>query len=402
MQILSIPKAKIAYFLSHPIQYFSPLLVEMSKQFDLHVYYFSDASIKGNMDKGFGQKVKWDIPLLEGYQYTFLKNFSPRKSLSNRMWDVINPGVIGALIKCKCPVVIVNGWSYFSTLLTILTAKLLGKEVWLRAENPLNQELKKSKLVIFVKKIVLKHLLFHFVNKFLYIGTENKNFLEFYGVSENRMIYTPYAVDNTYWRNQHLAFINIKLLKQSLHLPADKKIILFTGKYISKKKPLDLLKAFKQLNYPDSLLLMVGEGELRNEMEKYVTENKLENVVLTGFINQSEIPKYYEVADVFVMCSGTGETWGLSVNEAMNFEKPVIVSKTCGCCRDLVKNEINGFSFEEGDIDSLTTCLQKILSNNFFSTAAGKASSEIIREYSIENIVNNLVRFGRFDKIEHS
>ena len=87
-----MPKTKISYFLSHPIQYFSPLLSEMSKQFDLHVYYFSDASIQGNLDKGFGQKVKWDIPLLEGYQYTFLKNFSPRKSLSNRMWDVINPG----------------------------------------------------------------------------------------------------------------------------------------------------------------------------------------------------------------------------------------------------------------------------------------------------------------------
>lgn len=395
-------KVKLAYFISHPIQYFSPLLVEMNKQFDLHVYYFSDASIKGNLDKGFGQKVKWDIPLLEGYEYTFLKNFSPRKSLANRMLDVVNPGVIGALIKCKSPVVIVNGWSYFSTLLTIFTAKLLGKEVWLRAENPLNQELKKNKTVIFVKKIVLKYLLFHFVNKFLYIGTENRDFLEFYGISANRMIYTPYAVDNAYWRNQHLAFTDKELLKQSLHLPADKKIILFTGKYISKKKPLDLLKAFKQLNYPNSLLLMVGEGELRNEMERYITENKLENIVLTGFINQSEIPKYYEVADVFVMCSGIGETWGLSVNEAMNFEKPVIVSSTCGCCRDLVKNGINGFAFEEGDIDDLGTCLQKILSDDFFSIEAGKASAEIIREYSIENIVSNLAGYRRHDGIAHS
>ena len=189
------------------------------------------------------------------------------------------------------------------------------------------------------------------------------------------------------------------MLKQSLQLPADKKIILFAGKYISKKKPLYLLKAFKQLNDPECLLLMVGEGELRKEMEEYIKESKLENVLLTGFINQSEIPKYYEVADVFVMCSGIGETWGLSVNEAMNFEKPVIVSKTCGCCTDLVKHGINGFSFEEGDIDDLVSCLQKILTDDLFCTAAGKASGEIIREYSIENIVNNLVLSCAPDKI---
>ena len=65
-------KAKVSYYLSHPIQYFSPLLIEMSKEFDLHVYYFSNASVKGNVDVGFGREVKWDTPLLEGYSYTFL------------------------------------------------------------------------------------------------------------------------------------------------------------------------------------------------------------------------------------------------------------------------------------------------------------------------------------------
>src|SRR6218665_2824510 len=82
---------KIAYYLSHPIQNFSPLLKKMAESFDLQVYYFSDASIQGNHDVGFGQTVNWDIPLLDGYRYPFLKNYSSRKSLSNRMLDAVNP-----------------------------------------------------------------------------------------------------------------------------------------------------------------------------------------------------------------------------------------------------------------------------------------------------------------------
>src|ERR1700716_2135689 len=117
-------KIRVEYFLSHPIQYFSPLLKEMAKEFDLHVYYFSDASVKGHIDKGFGQKVKWDIPLLDGYNYTFLKNISPRRSVSNKVFDLINPSVIKYLIKAPSRIVLVNGWTYFSTLLVIFIGKI--------------------------------------------------------------------------------------------------------------------------------------------------------------------------------------------------------------------------------------------------------------------------------------
>src|SRR5882724_272097 len=105
-------KKSISYFISHPIQYFSPLFQALEKEFDLKVYYLSDASIRGNVDKGFGRSVKWDTPLLEGYQHEFIANMSWRQSLSNRFFDLINPGIFRTLLKDKSKVVIVNGWSY--------------------------------------------------------------------------------------------------------------------------------------------------------------------------------------------------------------------------------------------------------------------------------------------------
>lgn len=362
----------------------------MNKEFDLQVYYFSDASVKGNVDVGFGRNVQWDTPLLEGYYYTFLKNLSKRKSLSNRMWDVVNPSVIKTLFQSNSSIVIVNGWSYFSNLLVIITAKLSGKKVWLRAENPLNQELLKNRKLRTVKKLILKFFLFPFVSKFLYIGKQSRLFFEYYGVKPSRLIYTPYAVDNDWFQKEAAVLKDKYAIKQELGLPVNKKVILFTGKYIEKKKPLDLLKAFNLMEPGDTTLVMVGEGMLREEMETYIDEHALKNVVLTGFINQSAITKYYAAADVFVMCSGPGETWGLSVNEAMNFGLPVVVSKTCGCADDLVHEDENGFLFEEGDIGALSDAVKRLLDNEHLREAYGAASLQIIKDFSVKHIVQNM------------
>jgi glycosyltransferase involved in cell wall biosynthesis len=385
---------KIAYFLSHPIQYFSPLLKNISEKIDLAVYYFSDASVAGNIDKGFGQEIKWDTPLLEGYKYFFVKDYSGTKSLDNNFFDIFNPGVIKILWKEKASIVIVNGWSYSSNLLTIFFARLFGKKVWLRAENPLNQESKKSKKILFVKKIFLKQFLFRFfIDKFLYIGKENELFFQYYGVSPSKLIYTPYAVDNNFFETQHNNLKSNRFqLKKELGLPTDKKIILFSGKYIEKKRPLDLLQAFSMLEKNKYSLVMVGDGELRKAMEDYIQQNSLSEVYLTGFINQSVISKYYEIADVFVMCSGIGETWGLSVNEIMNFEKPVLISKTCGCSTDLVEEGENGYTFEEGNIKQLSQLLADVLENDNFLISAGEKSKKIIESFSINNITENIVQ----------
>lgn len=386
-------KNRIAYFISHPIQYYSPLLKEMAKELDLQVYYFSDASMNTvNVDKGFNRIIQWDIPLLEGYNYQFIKNYSKRKSVNNHFFDVLNPSIIKILWKEKCSVIIVNGWNYSSSFLAIIFGRIFGKKIWLRAENPLNQEINKKPAILFLKKIFLKYFLFKFfISKSLYIGNENKLFFEFYGVPLSKLIYGPYAVDNNYFSAQYCELKkNLQYVKEKLNLPENKKFILYTGKYIPKKNPLDVIRAFHLLGNNNYALLMVGEGPLRQEMENYIAENNLQHVYLTGFINQTFISMYYTVADVFVMCSGAGETWGLSVNEAMNFEKPVIVSKTCGCCADLVKHGENGFAFDEGNINELAVYIEKTLQNDAFRISAGKKSAEIISHYSMNEIVTNM------------
>ncbi|HEY4206317.1 MAG TPA: glycosyltransferase family 4 protein, partial [Puia sp.] len=369
------------YFLSHPIQYFSPLLRALSQHTDLEVYYYTDNRAAGHVDKGFGVAVAWDVPLLEGYSYHFLDNKRKNRAPSSRLWDVYNPGIASVIRKARRQVVVINGWAYSSDWLVAIAAKLYGCKLWIRAENPLNQELRKKGWVRAFKKIILGRILFSFLtDKCLYIGEESKKFFSYYGVPDSKLVFTPYAVDNDFFSRAWAGYKEmLPRLKEELGVPADKKIVLYTGKYITKKRPLDLLEACRRLAGEGVFLVMMGDGELRPAMETFIRDHGMQNVLLTGFINQSAISRYYAVADVFVMCSGMGETWGLAVNEAMNFEKPVVVSDTCGSSKDLVKAGINGYTYPEGDIDALTASIREVLKDEEVRQRMGKASVEIVQ-----------------------
>ena len=380
----------VIFLNSHPIQYFAPLYQQINTTtgIALTVWYCSDESIQGKLDKGFGKEVKWDIPLLEGYGYAFLKNYSWKPSIHRGFWGLVNPGIISMLYKQPKSVLIIHGWAYSTNIIAIVFGKIFGHTVCLRAETPLNQEFKKNRFITFIKHLYLRFL-FLFIDHFLYIGKQNKLFYQALKVKENNLLFVPYSVDNNRFRNIYCS-TSKDATRELLKLPLDKKIILYSGKYISKKRPLDLLKAFNELkDKTNALLLMAGDGECREEMEAYIKDHLLtELVILTGFINQSQMPLYYRAADIFVMCSGVGETWGLSVNEAMNFGLPVIISDDCGSADDLVENNLTGDIFETGNVLQLAALLQKYLhKSEAENSAIEKAAFNKIDQFSYDKII---------------
>ena len=389
-------KKNIIILNSHPIQYFAPLYRELAKEdnISLTVYYCSDFSIKGNVDKQFGQTVKWDIPLLDGYKSVFLKNYSFSPSIYS-FWGLLNFGILRVLMKApKNSIVLVFGWAYFINFLTIALAKLMGYQTAIRGEAPLHFELqRKTSLSEKVRHLILKNLLFRFIDIFLYIGKQNKAFYQHFGVPETKLKFSPYCVDNARFSAFFQENATKKhLIKEAFGIPQHHTVILSSGKYITKKRPLDLIKAFKLIDRKDVSLIMVGDGELRKEMEDYIATHHLSNVVLTGFINQTQIPNYYTIADLYVMTSGIGETWGLSTNEAMNFELPIILSDQVGCAIDLVQHGENGFIYPAGDIQKLADYIKSFVGNPLFSEIAGKKTKKIINNYSYKQTVNIFVR----------
>lgn len=234
-------------------------------------------------------------------------------------------------------------------------ASIFGHTLCLRAESPLSQESAKPDWRKSLRNLALRNILFKLTDRFLYIGIQNRLFFKHFGVSDNKLIFTPYCVDNDRFQNDAKKLLSKKnKLRTELGLPADSFIALFSGKFIAKKRPLDLLNAVSKIQNEGVYAVFVGDGELRRDMENFIRENNLERrALLTGFVNQSVIPRYYAAADVFVMCSEKGETWGLSTNEAMNFSLPIILSDQLGCADDLVIEGKNGFKYSCGDTSDL-------------------------------------------------
>lgn len=380
----------IIFVNSHPIQYFAPLYKYLNdKGLKTKAWYCSDYSIKGGYDKEFGINVKWDIPLLNGYEYVFFKNSSRNKELYTGFFGLINLGMIKQLFKEQKSVIVVHGWNYFSHFFVLILGKLAGHTICLRSETPLIHENHKSGWKQKIKNIGLRYILFPRINYFLYIGNQNKLFFKSLGVKEDTLLFCPYSIDNKRFGESYEESLPLRFkLKQKNGIPNNDKVVLYSGKYIDKKKPLDLLLAFKELNKKDCWLVMVGEGELRKPMELLIKEHKINNVILTGFVNQSQITEYYAISDVFVMCSTLGETWGLSVNEAMNFNLPVIISDLTGSSYDLVEEGINGYVFETGNINQLSKQLKMLLYKNTLSWS--RSSKDLIKKYGYETILDSL------------
>ena len=97
---------------------------------------------------------------------------------------------------------------------------------------------------------------------------------------------------------------------------------------------------------------------------------------------------FYTIADVFVLPS-TFEPWGLVINEAMNFNLPVVVSDKVGCASDLVKNDFNGYIYDVNDDALLADCIINSLNN---SVQMGENSYEIIKTVDFDQICRAVVK----------
>jgi 1,2-diacylglycerol 3-alpha-glucosyltransferase len=136
-------------------------------------------------------------------------------------------------------------------------------------------------------------------------------------------------------------------------------------------------------------LVLLGDGPLRDAInQELITLNLRQCAHLPGFKQYDELPVYYALANAFVHASTT-EQWGLVVNEAMASGLPVLVSNRCGCVPELVREGINGFSFDPDDAEQLGELMLR-LSQDLQLPAMGNASREIISDWGTERFATGL------------
>ena len=209
----------------------------------------------------------------------------------------------------------------------------------------------------------------------------------------DKIFLVPYSVDNDrFVQSANLTDEQKAEVRKRYNVPADRPAVLYAAKFTRRKRPGDLLEAARRLKAETDrpfTVVMAGSGELEQELRAFCAEHALDNVVFTGFVNQSELPALYAASDVFVLPS-EHEPWGLAVNEAMCASLPVVVSREVGCVADLVRDGVNGYTPAAGDIEGLARALQRLIEDEGLRRRQGQASLARILQWGYQQCLEGI------------
>ena len=378
---------RIAYLVSHPIPYQAALLRYLAAlpDIDLTVFFLSDISVREYRDPGFRVHLEWDVGLLDGYSYVFLPAYGGNGRLS--FWRPFVHGLGRHLRQDRFDALWLHGWAHQANLRALCIAKRRGLKVLLRGESHLKDRPSRASKR-WLKQRVLPRFL-NSVDAFLAIGSWNREFYLHYGVPSERIFMMPYAVDNDFFQRKAAeAEGRRESLRAQLDLDPQRPLILYCSKFLRRKRAGDLLEAYIRLSpdgrrEPDPYLLFIGDGEERPRLERRVEDLGWSSVRFLGFRNQTEMPGYYQLCDVFVLPSEC-EPWGLVVNEVMSVGKAVIVSDQVGAGADLVEDGRNGFVVPVGDVAALADRLGRLATNPGLAARMGEESRRRIAQWDFE------------------
>lgn len=379
-------KLRLGHFITHPIQYFAPLYRRLAQEpdIDLTVVFSSDLSVRkqGYTDSGFGVEVKWDVPLLDGYNYEFLPVL--RNSDQIGFAKPLNRGVERTIRNHHFHALWLHGYSTLTNLRAACTARSLHIPAFIHTDS--------SRYNRSPAKLLVKRAFFYWLRPklsgVLAIGKNSTDYWRYNMGPDFPIFPYPYAVDNDLFQQRCCAASpHREQFRQSLGLKPGRPVILFAAKFIARKRAIDLIAAYiknwREGVQPAPYLLLIGDGPERDVLKRMVSEANCPDIRFLGFRNQSELPAFYDLCDVFVLAS-VNEPWGLAINEAMNAGRAVIVSEQVGCQPDLVEDGVNGAVVQATQIDSLAAGLRRVLSSEEVWERMGESSLRKIADYSFE------------------
>lgn len=186
------------------------------------------------------------------------------------------------------------------------------------------------------------------------------------------------------------------LLKNQLGMN-EEKVIISVGRFTYNKgygKGYDkLLKISKKIS--DVGIYIIGD-EPTDEFVNWKNTEKLNNVHFVGFKCKSELAKYYQVADLFVLLT-QGDVWGLVINEAMSYGLPIITTDRCVAGLELVKTNFNGYIVPADSIDIAYNAIKDVIYDDQKLKNYKKNSFKAIQNYTIEKMAEQHINV--FEKI---
>src|SRR5216684_1543258 len=275
---------RLAIIISHPIQYYAPWFrfLAASGQLDLKVFYLWDGGVNLRPDAGFGIKIKWDIPLLEGYRYEFLPNRA-RNAGTAHVLGLKNPALAARVLAFNSGAVLLFGYNYLSLYRFLLSP--LARKTPLLFRGDSHRLVPRPGLKQVLRKRWTRAVFSRF-SAFLYVGQANRAYFSLHGVPDRKLFFCPHCVDNErFFSETRRARQAAVEWKKELGIEPSRRVVLYAGKFEAKKMPGDLIQAFKRAALKNTALVLVGDGKLGADLRKSASGDS--NIVFAPFQNQT-------------------------------------------------------------------------------------------------------------------
>ncbi len=391
----------VAVVVSHPIQHFAPLYRAVTdRNVDLRVLFLSRAGLDRYYDRGFGAQVRWNSDITAGYRHEFIADLTLRpdwqqpdasRRAAGRVW--------AALDRLRPECVLIYGYRHAFSLAALAWCRRRHVSALMTSDSELLGG--RSAGARIVKRLALPPLL-RSVDAFLTIGDNNEAYLAHYGVPRSRMFRVPLTTDEAplraalAQRATHRAAI-----RTELGIDSEALVALFSGKLISRKRPLDIADALRALAREprgpqdrEVVAIMAGDGVLRPALEAAAIE--LDGALrLVGFADQQRLPRLYAASDLYLH-PAQRDPHPLAVKEAVLSGLPVVVSDRVGSVgpTDDVRPGRNGRVYPAGDVTALAGILGELRGSPDLlaemAQESGKATGDIELAASVDGFLRAL------------
>ncbi|MEM9215749.1 MAG: glycosyltransferase family 4 protein [Cyanobacteria bacterium P01_F01_bin.150] len=364
---------RLGVVFTHPTQHHGPLWRKLSEQdeISLKVLYLSDEN-QSSGDSFLGAQSKaWDVDLLGGYDYQYLKDLSG-KVPTQRKKTVVSPGLFQQVTPQNFDAIFMQSFVNYSYRLTAALCKFRNVPLIMQNDASMMSDARYSRL-----RLIAMAMLYPWMNNiadyWLSCGDHNEVHLRHYGVADEKIIRGCHPVDGDRFKKTISTFPEeLQKIRQELSWGEDTILYGFMGKYIERKNPFEFIEAISSAHQQDPRIrgVLFGGGELEAEINQRISQLDGE-VINYGFVNQSKIPLYFAALDVFICCSWI-DPHPLVVSEAMVSGTPPILSDRCGNWgySDTVRHRYNGIVYPCGKPDALVNAILEM------------ANSEVRQKYS--------------------
>jgi glycosyltransferase involved in cell wall biosynthesis len=294
----------------------------------------------------------------------------------DRAFIYASPGVIFPLLAFRPQVTFASAFSIW-TLLSLLFKPVGGwKIVIIYDGSSPNSDFQDSKF-----RSIMRRWMARGTDAFIANSEAAKNYLvNALGVAADRVFVRTYLVPDAVALQRRAQDTQFDL--------ADVKrpVFLYVGQLIERKGVRLLLEAcqlLKHRGFDQFTVLIVGDGNQRDELKAYVEDHGLKDYVeWAGWVEYGKLGPYFQQSDVFVFPTYE-DVWGMVVLEAMVFGKPVLCSKGANSYEMVAPGE-NGYIFEPRNVEEVADGMQKFLENPDLISKMGQRSRELIAQYNPE------------------